>query len=72
MFFCAGSRSGFLSDKERQADSGEKGDLYEMNMLAYQLTLVSVTSEIEQATGVRPVEAWMGRDLVCVLQRKRI
>lgn len=43
-----------------------------MNMLAYQLTLVLVTSEIEQAIGVRPVETWMGRDLVCVLQRKRI
>ena len=42
-------------------------DLYEMDMPAYQLKKVPVTDEMEQAIGSRPVEAWMGRDLVCVM-----
>lgn len=45
-----------------------KNDLYELNMPAYSLTSVPVTAEMEQAIGFRPVEAWMGRDLVCVLE----
>ena len=28
---------------------------------------VAVTSEMEEAIGVHPLEAWLGRDLVCVL-----
>ncbi|WP_394926644.1 PhzF family phenazine biosynthesis protein [uncultured Robinsoniella sp.] len=42
-------------------------DLYEMDMPAYQLTAVPVTDAMEQAIGFRPAEAWMGRDLVCVM-----
>ena len=42
-------------------------DLYEMDMPAYPLTEVPVTDEMEQAIGFRPLEAWMGRDLVCVM-----
>lgn len=42
-------------------------DLYEMDFPKYELTPVPVTDEMEKAIGCRPVEAWMGRDLVCVL-----
>lgn len=42
-------------------------DLYEMDMPAYQLTAIPVTDEMEQAIGFRPAEAWLGRDLVCVM-----
>ena len=45
----------------------KKGDLYEMDFPAYQLTPVPVTDEMEKAIGIRPLEAWMGRDLLCVL-----
>lgn len=48
-----------------------KEDLYEMDLPAYELAQVPVTSEMERAIGVRPVEAWMGRDLVCVLENER-
>ena len=34
---------------------------------AYSTQQVAVTSEMEEAIGVRPLEAWLGRDLVCVL-----
>lgn len=44
-----------------------KGDLLEMALPAYALTPVPVTDQMEQAMGVRPREAWMGRDLLCVL-----
>ena len=47
-----------------------KGDLYEMDFPAYQLSLVPVTAKMAEAIGVRPVEAWMGRDLVCVLENE--
>lgn len=46
----------------------KKNDLYEIDMPAYQLTSIPVTLEMEQAIGFPPVEAWLGRDLVCVLK----
>lgn len=45
-----------------------KGDLYEMDMPAYALKPVAVTEKMADALGFRPLEAWMGRDLVCVLE----
>lgn len=44
------------------------GDRYEMDMPAYALTQVPVTDAMERAIGKRPIEAWMGRDLVCVME----
>lgn len=45
-----------------------KGELFEMDFPAYALTQVPVTDELETAIGARPVEAWMGRDLLCVME----
>jgi len=47
-----------------------KGELLEMDFPAYSLEPVPVTDAMERAIGVRPVEAWMGRDLLCVLPRE--
>lgn len=49
-------------------DVKRKKDLYEIDMPAYALKAVPVTKEMEQAIGFRPLEAWIGRDLVCVLE----
>lgn len=46
----------------------KKNDLYEMDMPAYEIKPVPVTDAMEQAIGFKPLEAWMGRDLVCVLE----
>lgn len=46
-------------------------DLYEMDMPAYQLTAVPITDEMVQAIGFRPSEAWIGRDLVCVMEDEK-
>lgn len=43
-------------------------ELYEMDMPAYQLTQIPVSEEMTAAIGFQPQEAWMGRDLVCVLK----
>ena len=58
-----------------ETQSGEliverKGDLYEMDMPAYELKRAEVTDEMEKAIGFRPVEAWISRDLVCVLENE--
>ena len=45
----------------------KRGELYEMDFPAYALRPVPVTDEMERAIGIRPLEAWMGRDLLCVL-----
>ena len=45
----------------------KKDEYYELNFPAYSTQQVAVTSEMEEAIGVRPLEAWLGRDLVCVL-----
>ena len=45
----------------------KKGEYFELNFPAYSMQQVAVTSEMEEAIGVHPLEAWLGRDLVCVL-----
>lgn len=60
---CFQTKSGTLTVDKR-------GDLYEVDMPAYQLTPVPVTEAMVQALGFRPDEAWMGRDLVCVLENE--
>ena len=45
----------------------QKGELYELNFPVYTMHQVPVTSNMEEAIGVRPLEAWLGRDLVCIL-----
>ena len=40
--------------------------MYEMDFPAYKLRPVPVTDEITEAVGAAPVEAYMGRDLLCV------
>lgn len=43
-------------------------NLLEMDFPAYKLSKITVTDEMEDAIGVRPTEAWKGRDLVCILE----
>ena len=45
----------------------KKGDLYEMEFPAYDLKPVPVTDAMAEAIGVRPLSAFMARDLLCVL-----
>jgi len=47
-----------------------KGDLLEMEFPAYELTPVPVTDAMEEAIGIRPLEAYMGRDLLCVFREE--
>lgn len=56
--------------KSGQLEVVKTNDLLEMDFPAYSLTQVDVTKEIEAAIGVRPVEVWKGRDLVCVLENE--
>ena len=44
----------------------KKGDLYEMDFPAYDLIPVDITKEMIEAIGDIPVEAYMGRDLLCI------
>ena len=45
----------------------KKAEYYELNFPVYSMHQVPVTSEMEEAIGIRPLEAWLGRDLVCIL-----
>ena len=44
-----------------------RGDLYEMDFPAYKLTEVPVTQDMTDAIGAVPSRAYMGRDLLCVI-----
>lgn len=55
--------SGLLTVKRRD-------DLLEMDFPAYTLKRLEVTDAITEALGVRPVEVWRARDLLCVLERE--
>lgn len=50
----------------------KKGDLLEMNFPGYDLKPVPVTDAMEDAIGARPLEAYMGRDLLCVMENEQI
>ena len=45
-------------------------DTYEMEFPAYPMKQVPVTDEMEAALGIRPVQAWIARDLVCILRKE--
>lgn len=46
----------------------KRADCYEMNFPAYTCHPVAVTAEMEQAIGVKPLEAYLDRDLLLVLE----
>lgn len=46
----------------------KREDLYEMDFPAYNLAPVPVTQKMIDAIGATPVEAYMGRDLLCVFE----
>lgn len=48
------------------------GVLYEMDFPAYALNPVAVTQKMTDAIGVTPKEAWLGRDLLCVLDDEAV
>lgn len=48
-----------------------KEDLFEMDFPAYELKPVEVTEEMIEAIGVKPLEAYMGRDLLCVMDSEK-
>lgn len=48
----------------------KEGDLLEMELPAYDLVPVEVTDEMEQALGSRLLEAFMGRELLCVMENE--
>lgn len=54
------SKSGILT-------VGKKGNRYEMIFPAYKLKKIPVTPLMEKAFGIRPVEAYLDRDLLCIL-----
>lgn len=46
-----------------------EGDLLAMDFPAYALSPTEVTEAMTAVLGIRPREAWLGRDLLCVLDR---
>lgn len=48
-----------------------KGDLYEMDFPGYILSPISITTQIIEAIGVVPKEAYLARDMVCVFEDEK-
>ena len=48
-----------------------KGDLYEMDFPVYDLKPVEITDAMVDAIGAKPVEVYMGRDLLCVFDDEK-
>ena len=48
-----------------------KDDLYEMDFPAYDLKHVEITDAMVDTIGAKPVEAYMGRDLLCVFDDEK-
>lgn len=63
--------SGVLTVTRRRGGYGCGSDVFTMDLPAFDLKPMPVTSAMEQALGARPVEAWLGRDLLCVMPDDR-
>lgn len=48
----------------------KKGSLYEMDFPSYELKPVAVTDAMTEALHFRPVEAYLGRDLLCIMENE--
>lgn len=46
----------------------KKGKFFEMDFPAYEMEKAEITEEMAEAMGVAPQEAYMGRDLLCILE----
>lgn len=44
-----------------------KDSIFEMSLPAYPLQEIPVTDDMERAFGIRPIEAYLGRDLLCIM-----
>lgn len=57
------TKSGPITVKRKQ-------DLYEMDMPVYELNPSTITDEIIEAVGFKPLETYMGRDLLCIMNNE--
>jgi len=69
-FYCTDAKSVTFATLSGDLVVERKGDLYELDFPAYELKEVPVTDAMTDAIGVRPVAAYMGRDLLCVLENE--
>ena len=58
----------FFSTQSGNITIQKQADCYEMDFPAYTCHPVAVTAEMEQAIGVKPLEAYLDRDLLLVLE----
>ncbi|KAB7789031.1 PhzF family phenazine biosynthesis protein [Bifidobacterium leontopitheci] len=63
--------SGVLTVTRTRGDKGHGVDVFTMDFPAFDLKPTPVTDAMERALGARPVEAWLGRDLLCVMPDER-
>lgn len=47
-----------------------KNDLYELDFPIYNIKQIEVNDLMEEVLGIRPKEAWIARDLVCILENE--
>lgn len=69
-FIHAGAHIVHFKTKSGRLTVEKKGDLFEMDFPVYELRPVPVTNEMTAAIGARPEKAFMGRDLLCVMDRE--
>lgn len=67
MFYQESNRIVFDTNSGELTVTKREG-LYEMEFPAYELTPVTVNEDMIEAMGETPVEAYMGRDLLCVFE----
>ncbi|KAB7788911.1 phenazine biosynthesis protein PhzF [Bifidobacterium cebidarum] len=59
--------SGILTVTRQRNKDGHGADVFTMDFPTFELQPIPVTDAMERALGIRPIEAWLGRDLLCVM-----
>jgi len=71
-FYEKGQTTVIFQTMSGQLTVEKDGELYKMDFPSYELKQVPVSQQMIEATGAVPVEAWMGRDLLCVFDDAEI
>jgi PhzF family phenazine biosynthesis protein len=71
-FYEKNNNSVVFKSKSGDLPVKKDGDMYTMNLPSFNLKQVAVTEQMEKAIGFKPLEAWMARDLVCVMESEDV
>lgn len=71
-YYCEGCEAIIFNTQVGRLVVRRRGNVIEMDFPAYENRTVEVTDAMEKALGARPLEAYLDRDLLCVMESEAV